>query len=789
MANPTGREYLDPRTRVMTVDQYDWHPLTERFVSGIAATGSYTGGQEIGAKELVQYLTNEYSVMNRNNKQQPFFYSSWIVHTADINESKIMNIVDTVGNLGLHDLVHIDAGWEGGNPLQPDPFKFPNQLDKINQHAVEHNLGLSLWINPYSDSYLGYVNYAPFHRAHRDWHVPELETRQVENGQVYYAGPFKLDSPYSDYVEYQLTQLMTRYDIRQIYWDGADWNIRESEVKNLSDEEREKRKALGLKRLTRLVNRLHAQRPELIIVGWNAWPDPHLLGQIDQQQLSDIHNVPLGLAEVARRQQFYNSSTFMPFNTIWSDWYGLTYKERRDNSNLSLPLNRLKFATLSMISKGIKEAGTGFDINLGTPELLAFLRDVFAFVRQFDSYFNNYQRLLSRPDLSRVDASAHIKDGKGFIVVNNPTGVTQYQNISLNPFLLGLWLGYNYTLYDWSDIVAGQPSGTLKMPENGAAAVLTVAIPPQSVKIIGLDISEQITTASRKNTQTRVQQDVGLQNPAFYSVWYKNDSSLHLQQNNQRSWLWGPKPLNSRYENYVEAAGGRRLVQYFDKARMEINDPDADPGSLFYVSTGLLPKEMISGRLQVGNNKYEQRTPSRESVAGDPGSGVTYAALAGVTSMQNGEKIAPDLTGSPVTAFMNRNGLVSERNQPVMPEVLLEKYIPETGHNVPNVLMNYFKQLPQDWVFLMGLPISEPYITEVLLQGKPTTILLQVFERRVLTYTPGNPENYRVEQGNIGAHYYRWRYGTEPANQSFNNLLVNYYVGFGGIIRNFGFRR
>jgi len=36
---------------------------------------------------------------------------------------------------------------------------------------------------------------------------------------------------------------------------------------------------------------------------------------------------------------------------------------------------------------------------------------------------------------------------------------------------------------------------------------------------------------------------------------------------------------------------------------------------------------------------------------------------------------------------------------------------------------------------------------------------VQVFERRVLTYTPGNPPGWDVEAGNVGLHYYEWRYG------------------------------
>ncbi len=38
---------------------------------------------------------------------------------------------------------------------------------------------------------------------------------------------------------------------------------------------------------------------------------------------------------------------------------------------------------------------------------------------------------------------------------------------------------------------------------------------------------------------------------------------------------------------------------------------------------------------------------------------------------------------------------------------------------------------------------------------------MQCFQRRCLTYTPGNDEGWQVEAGNVGRHYYTWRYGHE----------------------------
>ena len=38
-------------------------------------------------------------------------------------------------------------------------------------------------------------------------------------------------------------------------------------------------------------------------------------------------------------------------------------------------------------------------------------------------------------------------------------------------------------------------------------------------------------------------------------------------------------------------------------------------------------------------------------------------------------------------------------------------------------------------------------------------VLVQAFERRIVTYTPDNPPGWQVEMGNVGQHYHGWRYG------------------------------
>ncbi len=259
---------------------------------------------------------------------------------------------------------------------------------------------------------------------------------------------------------------------------------------------------------------------------------------------------------------------------------------------------------------------------------------------------------------------------------------------------------------------------------------------------------------------------------AFEAVWNRSDRPIARQQVS-RSWLWGPTGLMARAESYLQVGGGLRQVQYFDKGRMEINNPKANRQSSWYVTSGLLVREMISGRMQVGDNEFVEREPSSGPLAGDPGDvvGPTYASFNGLVGTRSSDR-----TGANVDQRIQRDGSVVAFDGLSTPATTFAKYVPETGHNIPQVFYDYLTKrdvvyvngrttqgLVMDWVYTMGYPISEAYWTRATIGGSEQWVLVQPFERRVLTYVPSNPSAWQVEQGNVGRHYYRWRYGNEPS--------------------------
>jgi hypothetical protein len=69
--------------------------------------------------------------------------------------------------------------------------------------------------------------------------------------------------------------------------------------------------------------------------------------------------------------------------------------------------------------------------------------------------------------------------------------------------------------------------------------------------------------------------------------------------------MWGPEANTDLLtEPFFESPGGQRTVQYFDKSRMEINDPNGDQNSIWYVTNGLLATELITGRMQLGEDTF-----------------------------------------------------------------------------------------------------------------------------------------------------------------------------------------
>src|SRR5438132_6812660 len=68
--------------------------------------------------------------------------------------------------------------------------------------------------------------------------------------------------------------------------------------------------------------------------------------------------------------------------------------------------------------------------------------------------------------------------------------------------------------------------------------------------------------------------------PAFRTAWERTDGPVAATAI-ERGWVWGPAPGRSLTEPFTGLPGDAHLVQYFDKGRMELNDPTAQKDDPF----------------------------------------------------------------------------------------------------------------------------------------------------------------------------------------------------------------
>ena len=259
--------------------------------------------------------------------------------------------------------------------------------------------------------------------------------------------------------------------------------------------------------------------------------------------------------------------------------------------------------------------------------------------------------------------------------------------------------------------------------------------------------------------------------PAIEATWARTDKPV-IDGIIARTWMWGPGPFTcAMQESYVEAPGGMRLVQYYDKSRMEITNPGGDQNSIWYVTNGLLVVELITGDRQMGHNDFDSYQPAEVNVAGDADdpNGPTYKTFGSVLNS------SPLPVGSTITQTINRAGVVSNDPSLAAQNVTVGHLDAITNHSVAAPFWAFMNSsgtvyqngalsnanLFPDPVFATGRPITEPYWAQVKVANTVQLVLMQCFERRCLTYTPGNDPAWQVEAGNVGQHYYAWRYAPQ----------------------------
>jgi hypothetical protein len=175
-----------------------------------------------------------------------------------------------------------------------------------------------------------------------------------------------------------------------------------------------------------------------------------------------------------------------------------------------------------------------------------------------------------------------------------------------------------------------------------------------------------------------------------------------------------------------------RAVQYFEKGRME--DHEDEPNPLWRFQYGLLVDELAQARAGL-------------PVGGDA-STLTYAAVSLLSQAE--------MRAAPPAGFVGGTQTLEDGSVFVPFSAAL---LPGPGQVVPAGFWSYVNNqdlFPGGWLHDVGLPLTPP-VEAVVDKGpdKGRRILVQAFQRTILTYDPLNPPDYQIERANVGTDYAR----------------------------------
>ena len=265
-------------------------------------------------------------------------------------------------------------------------------------------------------------------------------------------------------------------------------------------------------------------------------------------------------------------------------------------------------------------------------------------------------------------------------------------------------------------------------------------------------------------------------NPAFQTLWNRTDGPVATGAAN-RPFFWGAAPLATRTERYDNSPAGQRLVQYFAKGRMEITRPDADTTNEWYVTSGLLVRDMVGGIVQTGDNLALAYDRAEIPVVGDTQNPLpTTPVYRDFYEDAFSSSLVRSRVGQSVTRTIRRGGETGTRSSSAQPKVLVGYYDTTSHHNIPAPFWDFMNATGPittptgqnltgplfEWQYLMGYPLTEPYWTTARLGDQNQEVLIQLFQRRAVIFNPAAPAGRQVDFTEVGRHWYDWQYGSPP---------------------------
>ncbi len=185
---------------------------------------------------------------------------------------------------------------------------------------------------------------------------------------------------------------------------------------------------------------------------------------------------------------------------------------------------------------------------------------------------------------------------------------------------------------------------------------------------------------------------------------------------------------------YTDTAGTAQQVpvQYFEKGRLEDHSAEGLTGPWAFMYGRIVP-ELI------------QRGSTLPISSAD--TSLRYVDLQPLT--------VPDQRMAPPADFRDGEPYTLPNGDVFIPSDAQLRPVP--GYRIPSYFWTYLQSdvFPAGWLHDLGLPITGVTKATLTKQGETREVMLQAFERGILSYDARNPVAFRVERANVGTDYVR----------------------------------
>ncbi|MBI5093648.1 MAG: hypothetical protein HZB26_14545 [Candidatus Hydrogenedentes bacterium] len=403
------------------------------------------GSVEKGFSSIRTFVADEYSC--QRDKYNPFAWNQfWLwqggpqpAGSEVVTAARLLDILPQLSAAGCEEL-HLDAGWEvAPGDWRFDPKRFPEGFEPIRQFLREHGMRYHTWMcNTATDDPEGLkklIEQTDLCKLFMDRTATELSVasmREVRKSYPDFETFVHHTTSRSAYYPWGNIHFLS--DFNQVYFgEGQFWS-------------------------------------------WsNVLPGNAQETDVNKRFYS-THSLRAG--DLVTRSAAYQAHWAWPYKCIVPPHCGWAWLEDRGLDELASRM----FTTIA----ARYDYQWGEDPRMLRDEVRNFFLDWTAYFKAARPYLQQYQHVLPVPDGLHPDGAAHLKDGKGFIVLCNPSD--QKTQVEWKEILWEPELEFDpdrsIRVSDWTHPLAPRNLRTVNVGKPKGS----LALEPLSYKVIGLDV-------------------------------------------------------------------------------------------------------------------------------------------------------------------------------------------------------------------------------------------------------------------------------------------------------------